>query len=221
MNLVFYSGGDEKENGLIDQLMINLVKTKNPVITFVPSSSYLSEYDFQEFVRRFSKFKISKFIHFPVDIYYDEVMLSQVMKSDLIYLDGGNTFYFLNSLRRSGFLQELKKYIKNGGIISGLSAGAIMMTDDIEMAAYPEFDRDSNEIHLKNLKSLGFVDFYFFPHFKKSKRYETAFKKYSKKSNKLIYACPNGSGIIVQDETIQFIGKCTAFYQGQKIIIND
>jgi dipeptidase E len=61
-------------------------------------------------------------------------------------------------------LPLLKKFIQDGGILTGLSAGAIMMTETIEMAGYPPFDCDENEDNLKNLKSLNLVDFYFFPH---------------------------------------------------------
>jgi len=84
-------------------------------------------------------------------------------------------------------MKEFRLFVERGGVLTGLSAGAIMMTENIEMAAYPEFDRDENWVGLKNLKSLGLVDFAFFPHFKNSTRYDAAFKKYSKLSNSAIY----------------------------------
>jgi dipeptidase E len=220
MKLVFFSGGDEQDNLSLDKSVLNLIKKKDPLITFIPSCSYLSEYDFRDFVDRYSKFNISKFIHFPVDLHFDQVLLNQVLKSDIIHLDGGNTFYFLNSLRKSGVLKLLKDFVLRGGILTGLSAGAIIMTEDIQMAGYPEFDRDSNDINLKNLKSLGLVDFYFFPHYKNSKRYESSFKKFSRNKLKIIYACPDGAGIIVNEDSIKFVGKCVGFYKGEKIVIN-
>src|SRR5687768_14533255 len=104
MKLVFYSGGDEKENHNLDKAFQGLIGKKNPVVTFIPSSSYLSEQEFKSFVRHYSKFRITRFIHFPVDVPFDKIMFQEVMNSDAIHMAGGNTFYFLNSLRKAKLL---------------------------------------------------------------------------------------------------------------------
>lgn len=220
MKLVFYSGGDEKDNKSLDKVFVELLGKKNPVVTFIPSSSYLSEQEFKVFVRHYSKYRISRFIHFPVDVPFDRILFQEVIRSDAIHMGGGNTFYFLNSLRKARLLPELRKFAERGGVLTGLSAGAIMMTENIEMAAFPEFDRDENIVGLKNLSSLGLVDFAFFPHFKNSSRYDAAFKKYSKLKKKVIYACPDGSGIVVNGDELRFIGKTFAFSDGHKFAIN-
>jgi dipeptidase E len=220
MNLVFYSGGDEKENQHLDRAFIELLGKKNPVVTFIPSSSYLSEQEFKSFVRHYSKFKIFRFIHFPIDVPFDQTLFNEVMRSDAIHLAGGNTFYFLNSLRKAKLLPKLKAFAQKGGLLTGLSAGAIMMTENIEMAGYPEFDRDENIVNIKNLAALNLVDFLFFPHFRKSTRYDVVFNKYTRSSDKIIYACPDGAGIVVRDNEIRFVGKCYAFSRGHKFVIN-
>lgn len=220
MKLVLYSGGDEKENKGLDKAFVELIGKKNPVVTFIPSSSYMSEQEFKEFVKHYSKFGINRFIHFPVDLPFDKIMFQEVMRSDAIHLGGGNTFYFLYSLRKAKLLPELKKYVKTGGVLTGLSAGAILMTENIDMAGYPEFDRDENIVGIKNLASLNLLDFAFFPHFKNSHRYDLAFKKYSKLKKKVIYACPDGAGIIVNGDELRFIGKTYAFSEGHKFSIN-
>jgi dipeptidase E len=213
MKLVLYSGGDDKDNLTLDQSLFEMVQKKNPVMTFIPSSSYLSEVEFREFVRHYSKYKVTRFIHFPVDVPFDQTMFKEVMKSDIIHLAGGNTFYFLKYLRQSKMLPQLKAFVERGGILTGLSAGAIIM------AAEPEFDRYENSVHLQNLKAMNLVDFYFFPHFRQSTRYDNAFKIISKNTDKMIYASPDGSGIIVDDNKITFVGKTFGFYQGKKVII--
>lgn len=220
MNLVLYSGGDEKENEPLDQAFLELLKKPNPVVTFIPSSSYLSEQEFKTFVRHYSKYKITRFIHFPIDVPFDQILFQEVMRSDAIHLAGGNTFYFLNSLRKTKLLPQLKAFAKNGGLLTGLSAGAIMMTENIQMAGFPEFDRDENTVNISNLSALNLVDFLFFPHFKNSARYDSEFKKYTKTCSKVMYACPDGAGIVVRDNEIRFIGKCFAFSQGHKFSIN-
>jgi dipeptidase E len=220
MKLIFYSGGDEKENQDLDRSFKELVGKKNPVVTFIPSSSYLSDQEFLTFVKHYSKYKINRFIHFPVDVPFDRILFQEVMKSDIIHLAGGNTFYFLNSLRRSKLLPHFKSFVHKGGVLTGLSAGAIMMTESIGMAAYPEFDRDENTVNIKNLSAMNLVDFLFFPHFKNSARYDAAFKKYTKQHDKVIYACPDGAGIVVNGVELRFVGRCYAFSGGHKFIIN-
>lgn len=220
MNLVFYSGGDEKENQSLDRSFVELLGKKNPVVTFIPSSSYLSEQEFKTFVRHYSKYKINRFIHFPVDVPFDKILFQEVMRSDAIHMAGGNTFYFLHSLRKAKLLPQLKTFAEKGGLLTGLSAGAIMMTENIEMAGYPEFDRDENLVNIKNLAALNLVDFLFFPHFRNSSRYDAVFKKYTRNTEKVIYACPDGAGIVVRDNETRFIGRCYAFSQGHKFTIN-
>ena len=131
MKLVFYSGGDEKDNKLLDRAFVELMGKKNPVVTFIPSSSYLSDQEFKAFVSHYSRFKITKFIHFPIDIPFDRIMFQEVMRSDAIHLGGGNTFYFLNTLRKANLLKELRTFVEKGGVLTGLSAGAIIMTENI------------------------------------------------------------------------------------------
>lgn len=220
MKLVFYSGGDDVQNRDLDDSFIKLLNKKNPVVTFIPSSSYLSEQEFKVFVRHYSKFKISRFIHFPVDVPFDRILFQEVMRSDAIHMGGGNTFYFLNSLRKAKLLTQLKIFAEAGGVLTGLSAGAIMMTENIQMAAYPEFDRDENIVNLKNLVSLNLVDFMFFPHFRNSDRYDAVFKRFTKKYKGVLYACPDGSGIVINGNETTFIGKCFGFKSGHKFSIN-
>jgi len=219
MKLVFYSGGHDFENQLLD---INLLKltSKHPQISFIPSCSYLCDQDFLEFVRQYQKYNIHNIINFPIDVPFTEILKEEVLKSDIIHLSGGNTYYFLRHLRKTGMLGELKKYVRNGGILTGLSAGAIIMTKSIDTAGFPDFDRDENDENLKNLKGMNLVNFEFFPHYRNSKRYDKEIIHYSRTIDSPVYACSDGSGIVVEDEMIKFVGKTYCFYQGKKFILS-
>jgi dipeptidase E len=217
MKLIFYSGGGALENKALDQALFKLVGTNKIKMTFIPASAYWGDQDFIEFVEQYSHFGVTKFINFPVDLPFDKVIKKEALSSDVIHLGGGNTFHFLKTLRDSGILKELEKFVKRGGILTGLSAGSIMMTQTIEMAGWPPFDCDDNHDNLKNLKSLGFVPFEFFPHYKNSARYREALMEYSKKKDHPIYACPDGSGIVIHDSQMSFVGKVYGFFHGKKI----
>lgn len=217
LKLVFYSGGDARDNTSLDKRLLKLVEKKSPRIAFIPSCSYDSEMYFQDFVSQYRKYGVKKFLHFPIDVPFDAIMLNEVLKSDIIHLSGGNTFYFLFHLRKAKLLSKLKDFVKRGGILTGLSAGGILMTPDIATAGFPDFDRDDNDEGIKNLKSLKLVDFDFFPHYRNSKRYDQELLSHSKKSKRPLYACPDGSGIILNRGSLEFVGKCYLFVGNKKI----
>ncbi|MDO9184006.1 MAG: Type 1 glutamine amidotransferase-like domain-containing protein [Bacteriovorax sp.] len=220
MKLVLYSGGDEEGNRFLNLRALELTHVTSPKLTFIPSSSHDAEDDFRFFVDEFSEFGIQRFMLFCVDTPYTKTILQEVLKSDLIFLGGGNTFYFLKHLKKAGMFEHFKKFLKRGGVLCGLSAGAIVFTPHVHTASFPHFDRDDNPFDMKNLSAMRLVNFEFFPHYKNSKRYDAELLRHSKKSKRPLYACPDGGGIIVEGDQITFSGKCSQFYQGKKLVLS-
>jgi dipeptidase E len=220
VKLVLYSGGDARANRELDDLLMQMLRVKNPLFTYIPASSYLSEIEFQHFVEQYRRFSIKRFLHFPIDIPFDKTIAKEAFKADVIHLGGGNTFHFLLWLRKTKLLESLKDFVYRGGILTGLSAGAIMMSQDILMASMPSFDRDENHDNIKKLDALALIDFDFFPHFRNSSRYDIEFKKLTRKDGRKIYACPDGAGIVVDGEKKTFVGPSWLFVEGKKIVIN-
>lgn len=219
MKFVFYGGHHEKKNRDLHIETIGLTAIRSPRIAFIPASSFGGDLDFQDFVAEFYPLGIRKFLYFPVDIPSDFVLRKEVFKADVIHLGGGNTYEFLRDLRKRDLLGDLKRFVERGGVLTGLSAGGIIMTPTIKTAGFPSFDKDDNDIGLKNLKSLNLVKFEFFPHYRNSKRYDSEILRYSKKTNHPIYACPDGSGIVVEPCALKFVGRCFVFEKGQKFTV--
>lgn len=216
MKLIFYGGGFEHENLDLDREAIKLTGKKRPQVTYIPSCSYESEIDFKHFAEHYYELGIRKIICFPVDVESDDLFKEIAFSSDIIHLSGGNTYYFLKYLRKNKLLGKLKKFVAEGGVLTGLSAGGILMTPDIKTAGYPPFDKDDNDENIKNLKALGLVDFEFFPHFRNSQRYIKVLANESKKINRPILASTDGSGIVVNGEKVKFIGRNYCFIKGRK-----
>jgi dipeptidase E len=62
-----------------------------------------------------------------------KVMLLEKMKQfDVLYICGGNTAYLLERINEQGFNKVLKNYIENDGIVVGVSAGSIIMAQNLE-----------------------------------------------------------------------------------------
>lgn len=87
---------------------------------------------------------------------------------DVIFVFGGNTFEYLDKIRKTGLDKLIKKFVKSGGVYLGLSAGSYVACPTIEVASWKCADK--NVIGLKNLKGLSLVPFLITAHFKEELR---------------------------------------------------
>jgi dipeptidase E len=213
--LVLFGGGDSNDNRSVDRRLISSLP-KNPKFTFIPAWSYESHLDFKDFVTQYKKFGVKRFFHFPIDTRINNMVLNEALDSDLIHLSGGNTFYFLYHLKKAKLFPKLKSFVKKGGVLTGLSAGGIIMTPTITTASFPSFDCDDNDLNITDWKSLNLIPIDFFPHYVNSKRYSDALKKYTKTTNYPLYAIPDGSAIFYSDKKIEIQGNCWVFEAGEK-----
>ena len=215
MKLVLYSGGQERSNHKLHQAVVELTGRRRGLqLAYIPFCSEGSSVFYQRAIRRYRAHGVQKFLCLKVDQRPDESEIRNALQSDIIYLAGGNTFYFLNHLRKSGMLPKLANYVKEGGVLTGLSAGALILTPTIKLAGAKNLDPDDNDVGLKDLQGMGLVDFEFAPHFSTSSKMITALTNYSKKSPYPVYACSDGGGILIQDEKFSILGKASVFYQG-------
>lgn len=83
---------------------------------------------------------------------------------DVIYVQGGNTFYLLKYVKESGFDKIVKELIVKGIIYIGVSAGSYITCPTIEMAYWKHPDK--NTVGLTDLIGLNLVPFLLSVHFK-------------------------------------------------------
>ncbi|HCU71183.1 MAG TPA: hypothetical protein DIC35_05545 [Candidatus Moranbacteria bacterium] len=86
-----------------------------------------------------------------------------LQETDIIYVAGGNSAYLLFQSQKNDFAKVVKKFIKNGGIYIGQSAGSMVTGPSIE----PLYKADNSEwfVKLKSFEGYGLVDFITVPHF--------------------------------------------------------
>ena len=140
-------------------------------MTYVPFCSEGHNVFYQRFIRRYKPYGATHFDCIPIDdptLTLQRNTKERILNSDIIYLSGGNTYYFLKYLRSSGIDKLLQSHVAKGGVLGGLSAGSIIMTPNIHLAGYPAFDRDENAVGIKNLHGLNLVNFEFFPYYRNS-----------------------------------------------------
>ena len=104
-------------------------------------------------------FEIGQYLDFEEGFSLEE--FNAALTRPFIHLSGGNTFRFLNSLRNRGIEKRIIEYVNDGGILIGVSAGAMILTPNIESAFVCG---DENTVDLDDFTGLGLVSFMFDPH---------------------------------------------------------
>jgi dipeptidase E len=227
--LVLYSGGQEPGNSELHRALVDLATTarmrrdrKQPMtMTYVPFCSEGSQTYFYRAIRRYAPLGVIDFLCLDLEQDPTRAQIREALRSDIVYLAGGNTFFFLHQIQRLNMLPLLREYVRKGGVLAGLSAGALIMTPTISLAGVPGLDPDENDISLKNPKALGVVPFEFSPHFVPSKIKIQRHLAYSRKVDRVIYASQDGGGIIVQGRAISFVGPTWAFFRGALVKVQN
>lgn len=62
---------------------------------------------------------------------HDEITEELRGNYDVIYLCGGNPAYLLRRLNEQGFGEKLVEYIRDGGVVIGVSAGSMIFANDM------------------------------------------------------------------------------------------
>jgi dipeptidase E len=83
--------------------------------------------------------------------------------ADVVFVEGGNTFYLLDWVRKSEFDTAVKKFLEREGVYVGVSAGSVIAGLNIEPAGWKHADR--NIVDLKDLTGMGLVPFLITPHY--------------------------------------------------------
>lgn len=107
--------------------------------------------------------------------------------TDFVFVSGGNTFYLLQQMNKSGFSQLIKQYVEKGMLYGGSSAGSVVAGPDISVI------QDLDDIHLapelNNYAGLGLTDVVVLPHWGNKhfrQDYENLMKSEYKKGHKMI-----------------------------------
>lgn len=206
MNLVLYSKLTTEINldtmKEINNHLLKLINKDNPSIG---SIAYYTEEDknhYNKTVKFYNDLGITNVLYFDIDKEYDESTIDNLFQCDVIHLPGGNTFSALYLLKKRNLISKLQNYVKRGGIILGISAGALIPSPTIGSAQFG----DENDINLTDLSGLNLIDFEIMPHWNRWPFYLDDLKKYSIENNITIYTVEDGQGIVIQDDNLTFYG---------------
>ena len=88
---------------------------------------------------------------------------NSLKEADIIYVAGGNTYYLLDQVRKSGFDKIIKDRLEAGVIYMGGSAGSLLACPTIDIAR--GLDDPGQAPDLTDYTGLKLVDYIILPHY--------------------------------------------------------
>ncbi|MDD5011292.1 MAG: peptidase E [Phycisphaerae bacterium] len=197
-------GGYPVETVRIDKEIIRLTEKKRPKLLFVPTASRDSELYYETVKKHFGRR-----LGCRIDVLYlikeqlnRKEIEKKILKSDIVYVGGGNTGKMLKTWRKAGVDRILKKACEKGVVLSGLSAGSICWfrwgNSDSRRLANPKAE-------MIKVCGLGLVKALYCPHYDFEKDRKKNLKKMMKKTAGVAIAVDNCCAIEILDNKYRII----------------
>lgn len=122
---------------------------------------------------------------------------------DIVYVQGGNTFYLLKHVRESGFDVVVKDLIEKGVIYLSVSAGSYIACPTIEMATWKSSDDDHYGV--TDLTAMNLVPFLVCVHYNREK-YREGIADGIKTSRYPVKILTDEQALLVRDREVKLIG---------------
>lgn len=178
---------------------------KGKTVTFIPTASKVEKVVFYVNSGKKALQKLGLIIdELDISTASNDEINSKLRNNDFIYITGGNTFFLLQELKKTGADKIIIDEINKGKLYIGESAGAIVISANIEYAK--RMDDVKKAPNLTEFNGLNLVDFYVIPHYTNfpfEKTVEKIIEDYSSKLN--LSPISNKDAILVVDNKIDFI----------------
>ena len=178
---------------------------KGKTVTFIPTASKVEKVVFYVNSGKKALQKLGLIIdELDISTAPNDEINSKLRNNDFIYITGGNTFFLLQELKKTGADKIIIDEINKGKLYIGESAGAIVTSANVEYAK--KMDDVKKAPNLTEFSGLNLVDFYVIPHYTNfpfEKTVEKIIEDYSSKLN--LSPISNKDAILVVDNKIDFI----------------
>ena len=148
--------------GFVKEFLDKNAKSKK--ILFIPTAANVEEYkNYMHLTEKAFEDIGYEVDNFDISIFSEKNVKEKLLKAEIIFISGGNTFYLLQELKRKNLISYLKERIENGLLYIGESAGSVITSPNIEYASLADDKTLAKE--LSDYTGMNLIDFYIVPHF--------------------------------------------------------
>lgn len=136
-------------------------------VTFIPTASITEKVNFYVSAGKKALEKLGLTVdELEITKATSNEILGKLQDNDYIYVSGGNTFFLLQELKRTGTDKIIAEQIESGKIYIGESAGSMILSPNIEYVKGMDDCKEAPE--LDDYSALSVVEFYPLPHYTNS-----------------------------------------------------
>ncbi|MHC3751433.1 Type 1 glutamine amidotransferase-like domain-containing protein [Stutzerimonas stutzeri] len=134
-------------------------------VTLIPTASLVEEVNSYLLAAKEALVKVGLVIdELDVSSASRDEIVSKLERGDYIYVSGGNTFFLLQELKRTGADLLIAEHVRAGKCYIGESAGSAILAPSIDYIR--ALDDVTAAPELESCTALGLVDFYPLPHYR-------------------------------------------------------
>lgn len=154
MQIILTGGGDSKYFKSIDRKFKKLMPAlSNIMLIPVATNRRNHSYCLKRIKETFDQLKFNKI---SVCSELDKLKYDTLELHHALYIDGGNTFKLIQSIRNSNFKKLVTKFIAKNGIINADSAGAIVLGKNISTALIGKI-ADKNSVQINKYQGMNML----------------------------------------------------------------
>jgi dipeptidase E len=136
---------------------------KGKTVTFIPTASIPEKVNFYVSAGKKALEKLGLIVdELEITKATSNEISKKMQDNDYIYVSGGNTFFLLQELKRTGADKIIAEQINSGKIFIGESAGSMILSPNIEYVKGLDDCKEAPE--LNDYSALSIVEFYPLPH---------------------------------------------------------
>ncbi|WP_428769859.1 Type 1 glutamine amidotransferase-like domain-containing protein [Treponema sp. HNW] len=133
-------------------------------VVFIPTASIHESYKgYVGSARKLWKKMNAKIVEVEISSAPPDDIRKAFENADIIYFTGGNTFFLIDRIRRTGVDTLIQKHLAAGKLYVGESGGAIICAK--ELSYIMPMDKVPEDFSQKDYSGLNLIDFYVVPHY--------------------------------------------------------
>lgn len=197
--IILHSDQSLDKTGALDaKLLVSLTGKRSPRIGYIPSRPDQRRKTFAEQQRYYEKIGFGSLQYFEPEERSSAEEIQAFFASDVIHLSGGAVSPFMARLRATGCEGHLRDFAQRGGVLLGVSAGAMLLGTTFQSASL--FGEKGS------FDGLGLFDFEIVPHVAEHFPRLDLLRSFAVKIKKTVYALNDGDVVVVSGAKIKTYG---------------